>query len=250
MRTDILESKEQILLWIDENRSKAFICQQLRCKTTTLNAWLSKLVINYSGNMGLKGIPHINQRLSAKEYAKSASAKSVILKQKLIEEGIKEDKCEHCNLTEWQGKKIPTELHHKDGNHHNNTDFNNLEILCCNCHQLVDDIIRRKNAKPKPTRKPKPRKSDRKSPRIKLEMMNVIHRTPLEYHNDRNKEYWDNQQQYIPLVINSDIDFTKFGWVTKLAPIIDQPPQRVHKWMKKFLPDFYNEKCFKRFNNG
>jgi hypothetical protein len=32
MRTDILEKKEQILQWISENRSKAFMCRELNCK--------------------------------------------------------------------------------------------------------------------------------------------------------------------------------------------------------------------------
>lgn len=55
------------------------------------------------------------------------------LKLRLIEDGIKEHKCENCGLTEWMGKPIPLELHHKDGNHYNN-DLGNLEILCPNCH--------------------------------------------------------------------------------------------------------------------
>ena len=32
MRTDILERKDDILIWIKENQSKAFICSQLNCK--------------------------------------------------------------------------------------------------------------------------------------------------------------------------------------------------------------------------
>jgi hypothetical protein len=32
MRTDILERKNDILIWIKENQSKAFICNQLHCK--------------------------------------------------------------------------------------------------------------------------------------------------------------------------------------------------------------------------
>jgi len=32
MRTDILEHKNEILIWIKENQSKAFICNQLKCK--------------------------------------------------------------------------------------------------------------------------------------------------------------------------------------------------------------------------
>jgi len=32
MRTDILERKEEILYWIEEERPKAYIAQQLQCK--------------------------------------------------------------------------------------------------------------------------------------------------------------------------------------------------------------------------
>lgn len=41
-------------------------------------------------------------------------------------------------LTEWNGKPIPLELHHKDGNHYNN-DLTNLEVLCPNCHAQTDN---------------------------------------------------------------------------------------------------------------
>jgi len=48
------------------------------------------------------------------------------------------------------------------------------------------------------------------------------------------------------LIINSDIDFSKFGWVNNVANIIKQKPQKVKVWMKKYMLDFYNKNCFKR----
>jgi hypothetical protein len=50
MRTDILECKEQILLWISEGRSKAFIAKELHCKQETLNRYLAIMEIKYDGN--------------------------------------------------------------------------------------------------------------------------------------------------------------------------------------------------------
>ena len=47
-------------------------------------------------------------------------------------------KCENCGLEEWQGKKIPLEVHHIDGDELN-SDLNNLQILCPNCHALTDN---------------------------------------------------------------------------------------------------------------
>ena len=32
MRTDVLDRKEEILQWIEEEQPKSFMCQQLECK--------------------------------------------------------------------------------------------------------------------------------------------------------------------------------------------------------------------------
>ena len=55
------------------------------------------------------------------------------LKNKLIKEGLKENKCEICGISEWQGKELICQLHHIDGNHYNNN-LDNLQMLCPNCH--------------------------------------------------------------------------------------------------------------------
>ena len=137
MRTDILERKTEILEWIEQGQSKAFICRELKCKADTLNTYLKKMGIEYAGNKGLKGFAHSTQYKPATEYIKNDFVKSHILKQKLIKEGIKEDKCELCGISEWRGIKLPLELHHKDCNHFNNN-FDNLQILCPNCHSIQE----------------------------------------------------------------------------------------------------------------
>lgn len=45
--------------------------------------------------------------------------------------------CLKCGISEWQGKKIPLELEHKDGNNQNN-ERSNLEGLCPNCHSITE----------------------------------------------------------------------------------------------------------------
>lgn len=70
------------------------------------------------------------------------------LKQKLLDAGYKEDKCECCGQgPEWLGKRLPLELHHVDGNRENNS-LENLKILCPNCHSQTD-TFRSKNRKKK-----------------------------------------------------------------------------------------------------
>jgi hypothetical protein len=139
MRKDILERKEDILEWISINQSKAYMCTQLKCKATTLDSWLKKMNINYGGNKSGKGIKKDPKRKTAKEYVETnINVKTYVLKHKLLEDKIKEYKCERCNNFEWLGVKIPLELHHIDGDRYNN-DFNNLEILCPNCHALTEN---------------------------------------------------------------------------------------------------------------
>lgn len=136
-RPDILARKQEILKWVEEKQTKAFMCRELHCKPETLNSYLQKMDIQYNGNKGRKGFERKTVYKTALEYSKGTNVKSHILKQKLIREGIKEDKCEICGVSIWQNVKLPLELHHKNGNHFDN-DLDNLQILCPNCHSIQE----------------------------------------------------------------------------------------------------------------
>jgi very-short-patch-repair endonuclease len=58
--------------------------------------------------------------------------------------------------------------------------------------------------------------------------------------------YEKEQIAKIDLMMKSDIDFSKFGWVNSAATLLNIKPQKVNIWMKRFMLDFYNEHCFKR----
>ena len=47
-------------------------------------------------------------------------------------------RCENCGLTEWQGQKVPLEVHHIDGDELNSV-LENLQVLCPNCHALTNN---------------------------------------------------------------------------------------------------------------
>lgn len=100
------------------------------------------------GGKGVKGEPcpsayNLQDILNGKhpEY------QSFKLKNRLIKEGIKENKCECCGISEWNGKPLNLELHHIDGNSCNHL-LDNLQLLCPNCHSQTDNF-RSKNIKHK-----------------------------------------------------------------------------------------------------
>ena len=47
-------------------------------------------------------------------------------------------------------------------------------------------------------------------------------------------------------IINSNIDFSKFGWVGKVSRLLGINENKGGVWVKKHMPDFFQEKCFKR----
>jgi hypothetical protein len=133
MREDIIDKKNDILIWVSERQSNAEIARRLSCKVDTLKKYYKELGINYKGNQGAKGHKFSNTKKSALEILNSPGITNSKKRIRLIEDGIKDNKCECCGLSEWMGKPIPLELHHKDLNHYNNS-LDNLQILCANCH--------------------------------------------------------------------------------------------------------------------
>lgn len=148
MRNDILERKQEILNWIEQNQSKAFICKELNCKQETLNKYLQKMEIEYKGNQSGKGKNKLNSNyMDLKTYLNnSKDIQSNKIRIKLLREGYKEAKCESCGLTSWLGQEIPLEVHHIDGNRHNNI-IENFQLLCPNCHALTDSYRGKNSAK-------------------------------------------------------------------------------------------------------
>jgi len=59
------------------------------------------------------------------------------LKKRLIEGGVKEDRCEACGITHWRGRKLSIQIHHKNGDGTDNR-LQNLVFLCPNCHSQTD----------------------------------------------------------------------------------------------------------------
>ena len=58
------------------------------------------------------------------------------LKRRLLKEGLLEDKCYKCGITEWLGASLSLQLEHKNGDNTDNR-IENLTLLCPNCHRTL-----------------------------------------------------------------------------------------------------------------
>ena len=61
------------------------------------------------------------------------------VKLRLLGEGLKENRCEACGLTEWLGRPLSMALHHVNGDGRDNR-LENLQLLCPNCHSQTDNF--------------------------------------------------------------------------------------------------------------
>lgn len=82
---------------------------------------------------------------------------STKLRNRLIQEGLKEHRCESCNkthwvckITNWEKVPIPLQLHHLNGDHNDNR-LENLQLICPTCHALTDNYAGKNITKEKET---------------------------------------------------------------------------------------------------
>lgn len=138
---------------IKSSSTWAEVCRQVGVKPMTgaqyhIKKVADSLLIDYSHflGQGWRLGKHSNNKKAIESFlVEHSTAKSSYLRDRLIKEGYKDDKCEMCGLTEWLSKKPPLELDHIN-RVHDDCRIENLQVLCANCHAIKTRMDRSKPA--------------------------------------------------------------------------------------------------------
>lgn len=60
------------------------------------------------------------------------------VKLRLLQAGLKTPRCEVCGIDSWCGETLSLDLHHVNGDGHDNR-LENLQLLCPNCHSQTEN---------------------------------------------------------------------------------------------------------------
>ena len=136
------EREKYYIKLIKESESLIEVCKKASIVPTTGNYNTLKKVIS-DNNINISHFKRKNndgtkKKDTAEYVVKGVKVSSSKLKKRLLAEGVKEYRCEKCKRTEWEGKPIPLELHHINGDNTDNR-IENLQILCPNCHTFTDN---------------------------------------------------------------------------------------------------------------
>jgi hypothetical protein len=140
------------------------------------------------------------------------------LKRRVINAELIANACVSCaNNGTHNGMPLVLQLDHINGNNRDNR-IENLRLLCPNCHSQTPTYGRKNR-----TLKPK----------VFSKLNGTLrHKTKIE------------------LILSSNIDFSKYGWTKKVSELLGIKVQRVAQWFRRYMPDFYNEKCYKKKWSG
>lgn len=132
---------KDLQLLVNESTSLFEILVKQDIKGTNENIELLKKELD-NENIDYSHLPNktILQKQTLDEIlVEDSNYQSSKLKKRLIEAGLKENRCEGCGIgNEWNGKPLTLQVHHINGNHKDNR-IENLQILCPNCHTQTEN---------------------------------------------------------------------------------------------------------------
>lgn len=137
-------NKDEVIKICLESLSMGEAARTLGLPRTTLGRIARKLGC-YFPNQGLKGgvKPWKNGKIKTEDVLVGKYPHYKLRVNKLVEEGYFEYECAVCKISEWQGKKLTLELEHIDGDSTNHK-FDNLKLLCPNCHSQTSTFRNKK----------------------------------------------------------------------------------------------------------
>lgn len=72
------------------------------------------------------------------------------------------------------------------------------------------------------------------------------HRSRKKYLQEFKEKLNLKNKPKINAILAANIDYTKFGWKTKIAKILNVAPQSAGRWLKKYMPEIYQKYSIKR----
>lgn len=135
------------------------------------------------------------------------------VKRLVLQNGLLYYECSECGQCEIHNDKLLTlQLDHIDGDNNNNN-ISNLRFLCPNCH----------------TQTPTYGKKNRDN--------TTVSELRKEKNRIKKMEAVENRKQ---LILNSGVDFTRWGWITQVSKVLNITPQKTGSWIRIYMPDFYD----------
>lgn len=144
-KIDLLSDGEFIEL-INNSASTADVLRSLEYSTKG-NSWAYKIVaeridklnVAFGKKLKLDSVGKVKQIPLEEILTEDSNYNRTRLKDRLIQSGLKEYKCEICGISEWMEKPISLQLHHLNGIHNDNR-LSNLQLLCPNCHSQTENF--------------------------------------------------------------------------------------------------------------